>query len=373
MKIAVNTRLLQKDKLDGIGWFSYESLKRVTQQHPEVEFLFIFDRPYDSSFIFGSNVRGVSLFPPTRHPLLYLSWFEVSLTRLLARERPDLFLSPDGYLSLSTSIPSLPVIHDINFHHRPADLPFAYRNYYNYFFPRFAKKATRIATVSEYSKADIVNCYHINPNKIDVLYNGANTVYSPVSDSEKQYTKSIYANNADYFIFIGMLHPRKNVPLMMRAYDEYRKRSGLSEKLLIVGEKMFMDKEINTVLKELQYRDDIIFLGRFGPEHLRLILASASALLFVPLFEGFGIPVVEAMYCDVPVICSNVTSLPEVAGEAALFADPNSVDSVANAMLRLSKEEGLSISLIEKGREQRQHFSWDKTAERLWACIENCL
>ncbi len=141
MRIAVNTRLLLKDRLDGIGWFTYETLKRITRLHPEHEFIFLFDQPFDPGFIFSENVRPVVAGPPARHPVLWYLWFERTLPRILEREKAGLFVSPDGYLSLNSRVPSVPVIHDINFLHRPGDLPWSTRYYYNRFFPRYAARA----------------------------------------------------------------------------------------------------------------------------------------------------------------------------------------------------------------------------------------
>ena len=177
MRIAVNTRLLLKNRLDGTGWYMYHTLKRLTLAHPEHEFYFIFDRPFGSEFLFSYNITPLFASPPARHPVLWYIWFELVLPQLFSKIKPDLFLSPDGYLSLSTKVPSIPVIHDINFHHRPQDLPFSSRIYYRSMFPRFARKATRIATVSEYSKLDISNSYQIALEKIDVTYNGSHELY----------------------------------------------------------------------------------------------------------------------------------------------------------------------------------------------------
>ena len=225
MKIAVNTRLLIKNKLDGIGWFSYESLKRITKSHPEHHFYFLFDRPFSDEFIFANNIEPLIVTPPTRHPLLWYYWFEKKVPVVLNKIKPDIFLSPDGYLSLTTKIKSLPVIHDINFAHYPKDLPYTTRWYYNYFFPRYAKKAERIITVSEYSKQDIAKIYKIDKQKIDVVYNGSNLVYEPISDEKMLEIKNEYTGGTDYFIFIGSIHPRKNIGRMLLAFDKFRKLS----------------------------------------------------------------------------------------------------------------------------------------------------
>jgi glycosyltransferase involved in cell wall biosynthesis len=172
--VAVNTRLLMPGKLDGIGWFTYETLKRIVRAHPEIDFVFLFDRKYNKEVIFAENVQAVILGPPTRHPILWYIWFEFRIRAYLRRKKPDLFLSTDGFLSLHPKTPSVAVIHDINFEHRPADLPWLNRFYHRYFFPRFANKASRIVTVSEFSRRDIINQYEIPEDKVDLAYNGVN-------------------------------------------------------------------------------------------------------------------------------------------------------------------------------------------------------
>ena len=210
--------LLLKDRLEGIGWFTYESLKRITVNNPKHSFIFIFDRPYDKEFIFSDNITPVVAGPPTRHPVLWFYWFEFVIPGILKKYKADLFLSPDGFLSLSTKIPSVGVIHDINFVHRPKDLPFLTRYYYNYFFPKFAQKAHKLATVSEYSKNDISDSYNIIPEKIDVVYNGCSTLYKPLDKKTINKTREKYSNGNEYFLFIGALNPRKNVSRLLKSF-----------------------------------------------------------------------------------------------------------------------------------------------------------
>ncbi len=161
MVIVVNCRLLLKNKLEGIGWFTYQTLRRITRSHPEHRFIFLFDRPYDPSFIFSDNITPVVAGPPTRHPILWFLWLEFVIPRILRKYKADIFFSPDGFLSLRAKVRSIPVIHDISFAHRPKDLPFLPRVYYNFFFPRFARKAYRICTVSLYSQKDIQKMYGV--------------------------------------------------------------------------------------------------------------------------------------------------------------------------------------------------------------------
>jgi glycosyltransferase involved in cell wall biosynthesis len=371
MRIAVNTRLLIKNKLDGIGWFSFETLKRMTIQHPEHQFLFFFDRAYDQEFVFGNNIIPIVIGQPARHPVLWYIWFEYYVFRALKKYNADLFLSPDGFLSLRTKVPSIAVIHDINFFHRPEDLPFLSRLYYNYFFPRFAKKAIRICTVSGYSRDEIAASYHISPSKIEVHYNGANKDFRPIDGDQKNMVRKQFTGGKPYFIFIGNIHPRKNLVNLLKAFDHFRGLSGKEFKMMIVGEKVFMNKELERIYSGMVYRPDVIFTGHLDTHILKDVLAAAEALTFVPYYEGFGIPVLEAMFCDVPVITSEAASLPEVAGDAALYADPSDYHSICDAMKMLVFSPRIRNELIEKGRLRRQQFSWDKTAEGLWNTIEN--
>lgn len=370
MNIAINTRLLIKDKLEGIGWFTYESLKRITTQHPEHHFYFIFDRPYDPDFIFSSNITPIVLSPQARHPLLFWFWFECRLPRLLKQLNPDLFLSPDGYLSLKTGTKSLAVFHDLNFEHYPKDLPFFFRSYYRHFFPKFAKKAIRIATVSEFSRQDIIRQYGKSHQLIDVVYDGANESYEPLTPEMISNTREKYTSGCPYFIFIGSLHPRKNLVNLFKAYDLFRQDHSGVVKLLIVGARKWWTKEISKAFVEMQYANDVVFSGRLNSDELVHVLGSSLALTYVSYFEGFGIPIVEAFRCGVPVITSNVTSMPEVAGDAALLVNPFQPLSIAGAMKRVAEDVSLRQDLIRKGHIRKNEFTWQKTADLLWESIE---
>jgi len=370
MKIAVNTRLLLKDKLEGIGWFSYETLKRITQNHPEHQFYFIFDRPFDEEFIFSSNITPIVAYPPARHPYLWYLFFEYGIPYQLKKIKPDLFLSTDGWIPLNLKCKSVDVIHDINFEHHPEFITPKPLWYYHKYFHQFAQKATRIATVSEYSKKDIQDTYQIEAEKIDVVYNGCNTLYRPLENSEKQEIRNRYSAGNPYFLFVGLVHKRKNIENLFQAFDIFKTTDQKNTKLLIVGSLKGFPGDIENTYLKMQYKEDVIFLGRKEIQDLILITGASEAMLYVSFFEGFGIPILEGFHAEIPVITSNTTSMPEIAGEAAEYVNPYSISEIAESITRISNDPKYCQALIEKGRARKQAFSWDKTADLLWKTIE---
>ncbi|KAA3651870.1 MAG: glycosyltransferase family 1 protein [Bacteroidetes bacterium] len=372
VRIAVNTRLLVPDKMDGIGRFTYETLKIICEKNPNIEFTFIFDRDTPTSLKFPRNVNFKKLSPPARHPILWIWWFEFSLKNYLNKNKFDLFLSPEGWVPPKLNCPSLAVIHDLNFVHSPENIILSHRLYLKHFFPKFAKRASRIATVSEYSKNDIATTYGINAEEIDVLYNGANNVFKPVGIAEQENVKKKYSQGQDYFIFIGTIHPRKNLEHLFLAFEQY-KSTGHKTKLLIAGNKKWWPEKLENIYKNLTFKDDILFVGRQSDENLSLLLSSAIALTYLPYFEGFGIPILEAFHSETAVITSNVTSMPEVAGNAALLIDPKDVNTIAKAMQEITENKTLRETLIEKGKLQSSKFSWSKSAELLYRSIQKTL
>ena len=365
MRIAVNTRLLLKGKLEGIGWVAYETLKRIVLAHPEVEFYFIFDRKPDPLFLFADNVKPVVLFPQARHPFLFIWFFELSVPSALRRIKADLFYSPDGYLSLRSKVPQVVEFHDLNFEHFPGDMPKIHLWHYKKFFPKFARKAKRIVTVSEFSKQDIVDCYGVDPNKIDVAYNGVNETFKPLSEAEKKIVRAHYSFGHPYFMFVGSLHPRKNLARLFTAFDRFKQRCKNDVRLVIVGEKRWWTEPIQQAYEAMSCKEDVMFVGRLSAEDLHKVTAAALASVYVSYFEGFGIPILEAFRCDTPVITSNVTSMPEVAQDAAMLVDPFDEDSIAEGMVKMLDAE-VRNDLIEKGRKRVQDFSWAHAATVIW-------
>lgn len=373
MKIVINTRLLIKGRIDGISRFTYETVKRICVNHPEHEFYLLFDRMYDKDFIFADNVKPIIVPFQARHPFLWWFWFHSQVPRVLNALKPDVFVSTDGYSVVDCNLPIVDVIHDLNFEHFPEHLPRLVRKYYQKYFPQYAQKATRIATVSEYSKQDIHNIYSIDLDKIDVVYNGVSSSFQPLIEAEKKLIKQKYTNNCDYFVYAGTLHPRKNIENLFAAFAQFKDKTQSTMKLVIVGEALFLSQTIQKAYDQHPYKKDIVFTGRVSDKDLNYLLGSAFAMTYVPFFEGFGIPILEAFACNIPVITSNCTSMPEVAGEAALLCYPKDIESISEAMLTLYSNKELYQKLLDNSKIQLEKFTWDKTANSLWNCIEKAV
>src|SRR6185437_13615414 len=373
MRIAVNTRLLLRGKLEGIGWFTYQTVERIVRNHPEHEFIFFFDRPYDPSFIFAKNVTPVVVHPQARHPVLFYIWFEWSIPYMLLKYKVDLFLSPDGYLSLSAKVPTCLVIHDLAFEHYPEHFVMSHRLYWRHYSPLFAKKAKHIVTVSEFSKKDISTRYKIDPSKIDVVHNGAHDEYRPLEWEEREEVKKQYADGCEYFVFAGALHPRKNIVNLLKAFVAFKKRQRSNMKLVIVGRMAWKYEEVAEMKDEMPFKNDVKWVGYMDVNELSKVIGGAYALVYASLFEGFGIPILEALQCHVPAIVSNTSSMPEVAGDAALLVDPTDVQDIANKMELLYKDEALRKKLILAAQEQVKKFDWDFSAEKLWESMMKCV
>ena len=370
MKIAVNTRILLKNKLEGIGLFTHEVLRRLAEQHPEDEFIFFFDRPFHSSFIYCENVTPVVLFPPARHPFLFVWWFEWSVARALKKFRPDVFLSPDNFLPLRTNVKTVLVTHDLAHAHFPKQLPFFQRKYYRFFAPKFNRRADRIVAVSEFTKQDIAGRYQISPEKITVACNGCREIFQPIDAAQKLAVREKYAGGQPYFFYVGAVHPRKNVHRLIAAFDRFKNETGATAKLLIAGRFTWKAGAVQDAFRSAKHRQDIDFLGFVDDKTLAKLMAAALACTYVSLFEGFGVPILEAMHCDVPVITSSVSSMPEVAGEAGLLVNPESIEEIAAAMQQIWENEHLRNELILKGKQQRQLFNWQKAADIVYENLQ---
>ena len=385
MNIAVNTRfLLPGDRLEGIGRFSHEVLQRLVSQHPEVTFHFLFDRAHDARYRYAPNVVPHVLRPPARHPLLYLAWFEGAVALWLRRQRPAAFLSLDGFTTLSTTVPRVTVLHDLAFEHHPRDVDWLTRRYYQYFTPRFARASRQLVAVSEATRQDLIETYGLDPARIQVAYNAPAAIFqspppAPLAlATEQEATRRQFAGGQPYFLFVGALQPRKNLANLLRAFALFKQQAGVAGgavQLLIVGREAWQAGPIFTAYQRMSHGQDAVrFTGRVADPELVALYRAALATVYIPYFEGFGLPIVEAQASGCPVLTASVSSMPEVAGPAgALLADPHAPAEVAAALTRLWQEPALRRALQAGGAANLSRFSWERSADVLWQALESAL
>lgn len=371
MKIAVNTRFLLTDYLEGYGNFLQQVVTRMVTQHPEHEFIFFFDRPFDPAFIPAGNCKGVVIGPPARHPLLWKLWYDYKIPAALKKYKADVFLSCDGFCSLRTRVPQCLVIHDLAFLHYPDAIKRSHLFFYKLYTKSFLRKAATVATVSEFSKNDIIDQYGINENKIDVVYNAVKDGFHPIDETEKQVVRNEFTNGKNYFFYAGSVHPRKNLLNLLKAFSVFKKRQKTDWKLVITGRLAWKYERFLTSLKSYKYRDDVVLTDYVDEPTLVRLMGAAYGLVYPSLWEGFGVPVIEAMRCETPAITSAGSAMQEIAGDAALYADADNYQDIADKMMLLYKDESLRSRLIMQGKIVEKQYSWDRTAELLWQSVMN--
>ncbi len=356
-------------QMEGIGHHTYEITKRMANDHPEDHFLLLAHHKSIRSFTFPPNVTVKVIGPPARHPILYYIWFNWSVRRALNRFKADVFFSPDGIIPTWGKTPAVPVIHDIAWYHYPRHVRWRDRWFYRITTPMFCRRAPKIITVSQFSKMDLVRHYVRNPDKIIVTGNAVDKSYKPTDDIRQALIRKELTDHCDYFLFVGALHPRKNIRNLIRAFEIFKQTTGSNMKLVLAGRFAWRSKKIKKAIETSPFKQDIVLPGYIPYTDLPDLYGSAFALTYVSLYEGFGMPLLEAMACGVPVITSTVSSLPEVAGDAALLANPNDPEEIAGAMITLRKDYKLYNQLVERGLRRVRDFDWDVYAQRTYEVL----
>ena len=370
MRIALNARHMIVDRLEGVGIVTEEVMKRIVKAHPEDQFEYYFDRKYNERFVHGSNVHPYTLHPITRLPILIRYWLNSPVRKHAVNANANVFFSPDGFIPLGMSIPKVSMVHDVAFLRYPEHLQPRIRAFYKKWMPRYLAYTDHIVTVSEFSKSELIAGYNVHPDKISVVYNGITDTYKPVDENQKRSTREKYANGRPYFLYLGAIHPRKNILTLIKAFEQFKSSHLSGHQLVLAGRASWHTEEVFKAIAQSQWKDSIHLPGYIPTADAATLVGSAEAMIYPSLYEGFGLPLVEAMACGVPVICSNVSSLPEVAGNTALLFDPLDSPHLAEHMKRISSEESLRNEMIASGHERSKFFSWDKAAVQVYEILE---
>ncbi|MFY7839620.1 MAG: glycosyltransferase family 4 protein [Lacibacter sp.] len=370
MVIAINTKALLPGKLEGFGYYIEEIFSRIAKNHPEHDFYFLFDRPFDEKFIYAKNIHPIVIKPQARFPFAWNIWYNWMLPFYLKRIKADVFVSPDGFCSLNTSVPQCLVVHDLAFLHYPQFIPKAHLRYYQKNTKRYLNKARVVITVSDYSRQDILQQFQVASTKINVVGNAANAIFQPISEEAKEHIKSKYTEGAEFFLYTGSIHPRKNLVNLLKAFSLFKKRLRSNMKLVIAGRMAWKTEEFTKLLSTFKFRNDVLVTGYLQRNELAALTASAYAMVYPSLFEGFAVPPLESLQCGVPAIVSNTSAMPEVGADAYLYIDPESAEDIAEKMMLIYKDESLRSRLIANGRERVKLYNWDDAAEKMWQCIQ---
>jgi glycosyltransferase involved in cell wall biosynthesis len=256
-------------------------------------------------------------------------------------------------------------IHDTSYEFYPQFFKATERFRLAWIMPYMAKKAVKIFTVSENSKKDIINLYKVDPEKVVVTCDAVNENFKPIRQGmllEK--IKNKYKLSHNFILYVGNLQPRKNLSGLIKAYCRLKKDQNIKHKLVIVGQKAWLYSDIFNIAKDLMIEDEIIFTGYVQDEDLLLLYNAADVFVYPSFYEGFGLPVLEAMACGTPVITSNTSSFPEVVGDAGLMVNPYEINEIAKAIYDVIVNSELKKKLSKKGLQRAKLFSWEDTARK---------
>jgi glycosyltransferase involved in cell wall biosynthesis len=365
MKIAFDLRRIGNP---GIGRYMKCLAEAVTAQAPENEYLLILPLGGDDLV----NAPGAE---KICSPLKYYSLREqVELPRILRRHGVDLLHSPHFLLPLLRPCPAVATIHDVIYLACPQDLPSrAGRLYYRAMMNACARMATRTITDSEHSRNEILRYLRATPETIDVIYPGVDPVFAPVTDAAQlAAVRSRFGIDREYILCVGIYKPRKNHAGLLRAFQRCL-ANGIQAQLVIAGPMAEGEAVLRRLAAELGVAERVVFTGFVNDADLCALYSAARVCVCPSLYEGFGFTVLEAMACGAPVACSRATSLPEVAGRAALYFDPHNPEEMASQLVLAFSDDALRASLIQKGRQNLQRFNWAETARLTLAVYHQAL
>jgi len=303
-----------------------------------------------------------------RNPITNILWQQTVLPLLCARGGYDVLFVPAGNRRMPywAPCPSVGTFHDLAIVHIPGKYD-RLHNFYNlHVMPVLVRRLSHVIAVSESTKQDLLKYVRVPENRITVIPEAADqTLYFPRDKTAAQEKVSrIYGIRPPYVLFISRIeHPGKNHVRLIRAFDRAKRGSNLPHQLVLAGSDWGRAEEVHREANTCASKDSILFTGFVAGGDLPDLYAGADAFVFPSLFEGFGLPVLEAMSCGIPVACSNVSSMPEVAGDAALLFDPEDERSIEQALTTLLTDKGTQQDLVRRGLQRSKTFSWQRTAE----------
>jgi len=370
MIIGIDGNEANVEKRVGISEYAFQLLSQFSDvKQQEITFeVYLKDKPLPH-LPAESDRWHYTVFGPKK----LWTQFALPLRLYTHSKKPNIFLSLTHYAPRFSPVPTVVSVMDLSYLYFPemfnkSDL-LQLRNWTAY----SVKKAKKVLTISNSSRDDIIKEYNLAKDKVAVTHLGIKETVSLTPHIYSMNTlKAKYALSDNYILFVGTLQPRKNISRLIKAFAKVLKTEKAPDdlQLIIVGRKGWLYEEILETPKELGIEHRVSFLENVQDDELPLFYKHALCYVLPSLYEGFGLPVLEAMQQGCPVITSNVSSLPEAGGDAALYVDPEDVGDIAEKITKLITNDKLRKELIEKGHEQVKKFSWEKTARETLAVLE---
>ena len=379
MIIGIDGRELEKGKITGIGRYLLNFLKFATTFKKEYQFIL-----YGNQFT-HLDYKSPNLTLKIILERITITWDQVLLPANLKNDKVDVFLSPYIKAPFFSPCPYITTVHDLLFLSTPDYTGWRYKIYneiFKIFGKAVSKRATAVITDSEYSKKDIIKIFGVDEEKIHTISLGISGEYKPVTDRGLiENTKKDYGIAGKYILYVGNFKPHKNVRRLIEAFAEaiphlptpLQGGEGGGVKLVLGGRRDKFVPLLEKFAEKLGIKDSIIFTDFIKDEDLPALYSSAEIFVYPSLYEGFGLPVLEAMACGTPVICSNTTSLPEVAGDAGILINPEDVKSIASAMAKLLIDDVLREDLRKKGLNRAKEFTVEKYSAKILSLIESIM
>ena len=365
MKVAIDVRTINKPR-SGVGHYVTNLIREFQKIDKENSYCLISNNgEFEAEFASRPNFENYRTWISNENHLVGDLWESFYLPGLLQRKGVSVFHGPAFMIPLRFSgFRTVVTIHDIVAFIKPETVPLKYALYMRFLIGLVVRKADRVITPSESTKQDLIDRLKVPEEKIEVVYEAVSDEFKPWSGPGRaEQVKRKFGIRDRYMLFVGNLEPRKNLVRLMRAFERARDRLGGAYQLVISGKKGWLYKDILTTYEQVN-RGDVILTSYVSDKDLVDLYRSADMFVFPTLYEGFGLPVLEAMGCGAPVITSSVSSIPEIAGDAAVLVDPLDIGQISEAMVEVAFSEALRANLREKGLRQAAGFTWTKTAER---------
>lgn len=302
-------------------------------------------------------------------------WLRVPLTMPLAAAQDRLDLLHVNYHAPPVCpCPVIVTIHDLAFHFFPSAFSPRDLIILSLLVPLSARRARWVIAVSEHTRQDLIRVYNLPPTKIKVTYEAANASFRPVQDPILlSRIRASYRIAGPYILGVGNLQPRKNLPRLIAAFARLRREQAIPHQLVLVGQKAWRNHTITAAIASAGVQEEVILTGYVPDDDLPLLYSGADLFVYPSLYEGFGLPVLEAMACGTPVVTSRTSSLPEVAGDAAWLVDPLDTEELVQAIGELLSDPGKREELRQRGLARSRTFSWLETARQSRALYEAAL